>query len=150
MSVAASAAVGPPPGMKVRLSSNESAWGPSPRAVEAATRTVEEAWSTSSTRSSRRVDSVTAPSIALAPPDRPVPSPRGTTATRAWWAARSTACTSAVLDGNTAATGTPAGTSPASSRRWPSSTSGSVTTASSGSRSRSVLTMSTDVLTWSG
>lgn len=37
MSVAASAAVGPPPGMKVRLSSNESAWGPSPRAVEAAT-----------------------------------------------------------------------------------------------------------------
>ena len=43
MSVAASAAVGPPPGMKVRLSSNESAWGPSPRAVEAATRTVEEA-----------------------------------------------------------------------------------------------------------
>lgn len=34
---AASAAVGPPPGMKVRLSSNESAWGPSPRAVEAAT-----------------------------------------------------------------------------------------------------------------
>lgn len=42
MSVAASAAVGPPPGMKVRLSSNESAWGPSPRAVEAATRALEE------------------------------------------------------------------------------------------------------------
>ena len=43
MSVAASAAVGPPPGMKVRLSSNESAWGPSPRAVEAATQAVAEA-----------------------------------------------------------------------------------------------------------
>ena len=43
MSAAASAAVGPPPGMKVRLSSNESAWGPSPRAVEAARRVIEEA-----------------------------------------------------------------------------------------------------------
>lgn len=43
MSVAASAAVGPPPGMKVRLSSNESAWGPSPRAVEAATQVVHDA-----------------------------------------------------------------------------------------------------------
>lgn len=42
MSVAASSAVGPPPGMKIRLSSNESAWGPSPRAVEAATRTIED------------------------------------------------------------------------------------------------------------
>ena len=43
MSVAASAAVGPPPGMKVRLSSNESAWGPSPRAVEAAAAVVRDA-----------------------------------------------------------------------------------------------------------
>lgn len=33
--VASSAAVGPPPGMAVRLSSNESPFGPSPRAVEA-------------------------------------------------------------------------------------------------------------------
>ncbi|MCC5948723.1 MAG: aminotransferase class I/II-fold pyridoxal phosphate-dependent enzyme [Nitriliruptoraceae bacterium] len=37
MSVASSAAVGPPPGMKVRLSSNESPFGPSPAAIEAAT-----------------------------------------------------------------------------------------------------------------
>jgi histidinol-phosphate aminotransferase len=37
VSVASSAAVGPPPGMKVRLSSNESPFGPSPAAVEAAT-----------------------------------------------------------------------------------------------------------------
>lgn len=42
MSAAASAAVGPPPGMKVRLSSNESAWGPSPRAVEAAVPVLQE------------------------------------------------------------------------------------------------------------
>lgn len=34
-SIASSAAVGPPPGMKVRLSSNESPFGPSPRAVQA-------------------------------------------------------------------------------------------------------------------
>lgn len=36
MSVAASAAVGPPPGMAVRLSSNESPFGPSPQALAAA------------------------------------------------------------------------------------------------------------------
>jgi histidinol-phosphate aminotransferase len=36
MSIASSAAVGPPPGMDVRLSSNESPFGPSPAAVEAA------------------------------------------------------------------------------------------------------------------
>jgi histidinol-phosphate aminotransferase len=36
-SVASSAAVGPPPGMRVRLSSNESPFGPSPHAVAAAT-----------------------------------------------------------------------------------------------------------------
>ena len=36
MSTASSAAVGPPPGMAVRLSSNESPFGPSPAAVEAA------------------------------------------------------------------------------------------------------------------
>lgn len=37
MSVASAAAVGPPPGMHVRLSSNESPFGPSPRAIAAAT-----------------------------------------------------------------------------------------------------------------
>ena len=36
MSLAAGAAVGPPPGMRVRLSSNESPFGPSPAAVAAA------------------------------------------------------------------------------------------------------------------
>ena len=36
MGLTASAAVGPPPGMKVRLSSNESPFGPSPKALEAA------------------------------------------------------------------------------------------------------------------
>ncbi len=43
MSVAAGAAVGPPPGMRVRLSSNESPFGPSPAALEAATSTLSQA-----------------------------------------------------------------------------------------------------------
>jgi histidinol-phosphate aminotransferase len=41
--VASSSAVGPPPGMAVRLSSNESPFGPSPRAVAAANAAVAEA-----------------------------------------------------------------------------------------------------------
>ncbi|HSK22557.1 MAG TPA: aminotransferase class I/II-fold pyridoxal phosphate-dependent enzyme [Egicoccus sp.] len=41
--VASAAAVGPPPGMKVRLSSNESPFGPSPAAIEAATEVLNEA-----------------------------------------------------------------------------------------------------------
>jgi len=43
VSIASSAAVGPPPGMKVRLSSNESPFGASPLAIEAATRVIHEA-----------------------------------------------------------------------------------------------------------
>ncbi|MFP4312305.1 MAG: pyridoxal phosphate-dependent aminotransferase [Nitriliruptoraceae bacterium] len=43
MSLAAGAAVGPPPGMRIRLSSNESPFGPSPAAVAAATAAVGEA-----------------------------------------------------------------------------------------------------------
>lgn len=42
-SIASSSAAGPPPGMKVRLSSNESPFGPSPAAVEAATTAVAQA-----------------------------------------------------------------------------------------------------------
>jgi histidinol-phosphate aminotransferase len=42
-SVAASAAVGPPPGMRVRLSSNESPFGPSPAAIAAAQQILPEA-----------------------------------------------------------------------------------------------------------
>jgi histidinol-phosphate aminotransferase len=42
-SVASASAVGPPPGMAVRLSSNESPFGPSPRAVAAANEAVAEA-----------------------------------------------------------------------------------------------------------
>ena len=41
--VASSAAVGPPPGMTVRLSSNESPFGPSPAAVDAAARVLVDA-----------------------------------------------------------------------------------------------------------
>lgn len=40
--IAAAAAVGPPRGMQVRLSSNESAWGPSPRVIEAVRAAAEE------------------------------------------------------------------------------------------------------------
>ena len=43
MTLASSAAVGPPPGMAVRLSSNESPYGPSPAALEAAARVLAEA-----------------------------------------------------------------------------------------------------------
>ena len=43
MSTASSAAVGPPPGMAVRLSSNESPFGPSPAAIEAAQRALADA-----------------------------------------------------------------------------------------------------------
>lgn len=43
MITASASAVGPPPGMRVRLSSNESAIGPSPAAVEAAQRAVQDA-----------------------------------------------------------------------------------------------------------
>jgi histidinol-phosphate aminotransferase len=43
VSVASAAAVGPPPGMDVRLSSNESPFGPSPAAVDAATKVLAEA-----------------------------------------------------------------------------------------------------------
>ena len=48
------------------------------------------------------------PSSAVAPPDNPVPMPRGTTAI--WWAVaqRSTACTSSVQRGRTTASGVPA------------------------------------------
>lgn len=43
MSLAAGAAVGPPPGMRVRLSSNESPFGPSRKAIEAAVAAAAEA-----------------------------------------------------------------------------------------------------------
>ena len=43
MSLAAGAAVGPPPGMRIRLSSNESPFGPSPAAVAAAEAALAEA-----------------------------------------------------------------------------------------------------------
>lgn len=43
MNVGAAAAMGPPVGMRVRLSSNESPFGPSPRAIQAATKALHEA-----------------------------------------------------------------------------------------------------------
>ena len=58
----------------------------------------------------RSVDSVMAPSIADAPPDRPVPAPRGTTGIPWALATRSVAWTSAVLVARTSASGIPART----------------------------------------
>jgi len=43
MTTASASAVGPPPGMNIRLSSNESPFGPSPAAIEAARRTLDTA-----------------------------------------------------------------------------------------------------------
>ncbi len=54
------------------------------------------------------VDSTMPPSRAVAPPDNPVPMPRGTTATLCADAQRSTACTSSVRVGRTTAAAVPA------------------------------------------
>lgn len=53
------------------------------------------------------VDSTIPPSTAVAPPDRPVPAPRGTTGMRWAVAQRNTVCTCSVLDGRTTAIGVP-------------------------------------------
>ena len=66
-----------------------------------------------SMRSSERI---TPPSTALAPPDRPVPAPRGTIGTPAAAHALTTAATSAVLVGRTSAIDFPASAHAASSR----------------------------------
>ena len=62
------------------------------------------------------VDSTIPPSTAVAPPDRPVPAPRGTTAIRLSEAQRNTVCTSSVRVGRTTANGVPAAGSAA--RSW--------------------------------
>ena len=56
----------------------------------------------------RSRESITQPSMALAPPDSPVPAPRGTIGTSAAAQALTTAATSAVLCGRTSAMDFPA------------------------------------------
>ena len=73
--------------------------------------------------------STIAPSTAFAAPASPVRAPCGTTGTRCADATSTTATTSAVLRGRTTANGVPAGHRSAWSRRYLSSTSGSVITA---------------------
>src|ERR1700721_845203 len=54
------------------------------------------------------VDNTIPPASAVAPPDRPLPAPRGTTGTRWAVAQRSTVWTSSVQRGRTTASGMPA------------------------------------------
>src|SRR6185312_11218448 len=65
---------------------------------------------TGSTTMSRifSVDSTMPPSSAVAPPERPLPAPRGTTGTRWALAHRMTICTCSVVSGRTTANGLPA------------------------------------------
>jgi len=81
-----------------------------------------EAWTVETTRQ---------PSTAEAPPDSPLPAPRGTTGTPLAAANRTATCTSSVEPARTTASGTPASGSLARSQRYLSIRSGSVTTTSS-------------------
>ena len=53
----------------------------------------------------RSTESTKPPKTGKAPPERPVPAPRGVTGKYSSWAKRRTAATSAVLPGNTTAAG---------------------------------------------
>src|SRR5271165_2646491 len=83
----------------------------------------------------RSVASTMPLSSAVAPPDRPLPAPRGTTGMRCRLAQRNTVCTSSVRSGRTTAMGLPADGSSARSWRYLSVFAGSVTTIPSGSPS---------------
>ena len=75
------------------------------------------AWSISRMAAMRVMTTVRAPSTPVAPPDRPVPAPRGTSATP-WAAARRTiAATSAVEVGKATASGIPGWRYSVSSKR---------------------------------
>ncbi len=56
----------------------------------------------------RDSEMTTPPSTGSEPPDRPVPEPRATQGTPARWQAATTAATSSVVSGRTAAAGTTA------------------------------------------
>jgi hypothetical protein len=58
-----------------------------------------------STRFIREVQIITGALIGRAPPDKPVPAPRGTKASLRWWSSFRTALTSAVLRGLTSRSG---------------------------------------------
>src|SRR5258708_2275616 len=77
----------------------------------------------------RSRDSTMHPSMALAPPDNPVPAPRGTTGTPSSFAHVSVVLTSSKQLARTRARALPAGTMSALSRLEPATMSGSVTSA---------------------
>ena len=85
----------------------------------------------------RSVETTRQPSTADAPPDSPLPAPRGTTGMPFAAANRTAACTSSVDPARTTASGTPASGSLARSHRYLSIRSGSVTTMSSPSSAAS-------------
>src|SRR6202000_275223 len=89
--------------------------------------------SISSTWFIRDRSSTTPPSVALAPPDRPVPAPRGTTGAPNSAQVRTTWRTSASVRARTPATARPTGAHSASSWEMAASTSGSMTSRPSGS-----------------
>ena len=82
---------------------------------------------------------VSAPSTAMAPPDRPDPAPRGTTGTRCSVASRMIALTSAVLVGNATPRGMPGCMYSVSSQRYASVSTASVSSRSSGRAARSAV-----------
>ena len=81
----------------------------------------------------RSTHTTSEPSMALLPPDRPEPAPRGTTGTRWACAAAITAETCSVVRGKTTANGSPACDPVDRSRTYEPRMSGSVTTSRSSS-----------------
>ena len=88
---------------------------------------------TSRTSRMRSTHTMSDPSVAFEPPERPLPAPRGTTGTRCSCAARSTAATCSVERGKTAAIGCPTADPVDRSREYVGRMSGSVTMSPSAS-----------------
>ena len=91
----------------------------------------------------------TAPSVALAPPDRPVPAPRGTIGAPNSAQTRTTCCTWPSVSARTPAAARPTGAHSASSCDIAASTSGSTTRRPSGSPRPSALTSAAASNGWS-
>ncbi len=100
----------------------------SPFSTPGSTTASSSASETSRMRFIRETSSTIAPGLAMAPPARPVPAPRGTTGVPVAWAMRITACTSSTDAACTTASGGVALRHPERSSRVASSAAGSVVT----------------------
>ena len=100
----------------------------SPLSTPGSTTASSSASETSRMRFIRETSSTIAPGLAIAPPARPVPAPRGTTGVCVSWARRSTACTSSTDAACTTASGRLALRHPERSSRLSSRAAGSVAT----------------------